>query len=475
MEKIYNLFINGKWQKPEKHLDVFFPYDGSLAGSVPDASIKEVEKIIQSASKSRESARKLSAWQRYDILSKAANLIQTKKDEITNLIVMETGKPIAEAEIEVFRAIQTIIFSAEEAKRITGEIIPMDSHPLGANYFGFTIREPKGVILAIVPFNAPFNLACHKVGPAIASGNTVILKPSSLTPLSAYFLGEIFCEAGLPDGILNVVSGNSSVIGDFLITHPEVNMVSFTGSLNVGKRIKNIAGLKTVTLELGSNSSVIIEPETDIKNIVPKFISSAFSNSGQVCISLQRAYVHEKIFEPLVEELKEGIKKMKIGNPFNKETQISSLISPEASTRVSSWIEGNVKSGAQILIGGKLTGRATITPGLLTRTDPGMKIACEEVFGPIATIDPYENFDDAIKKTNNSKYGLQVGVFTSDISKATSAIKYIEAGGVLINEFPSFRLDQMPYGGVKESGTGREGPKFAIEEMTETKLIIIKN
>ena len=475
MEKTYDLFINGKWKKPKKYLKVFLPYDGSLVGEAPDASLEEVEEAIKVASKAKKFARKLSPYKRYEILSKASEIMKKRKEEITKLISLETGKPIKEAEVEVERAIQTIIFSSEEAKRIYDEVIPLDSHPFGSGRIGLTIREPKGVILAITPFNAPFNLACHKVGPALASGNTVVLKPSSLTPLTAYLLADILREAELPDGFFNVISGRSSNIGDFLVAHPEINMVSFTGSLEVGKRIRNIAGLKTVTLELGSNSSVIIEPDIEIKNVLQGFISSAFSNSGQVCISLQRAYVHENIFNSFIEILREEVSKIKIGHPLDKETQISSLISPDAAKRVFSWIEEAIIQGAEKLVGGEIIGRATITPTILSKTNFRMKVVCEEIFGPVVVIEPYKNLMEAITYVNNSKYGLQTGIFTSNIFNAFYAAKEIESGGVIINDFPSFRVDQMPYGGIKESGLGREGPKFAIEEMTERKLIVIKN
>jgi acyl-CoA reductase-like NAD-dependent aldehyde dehydrogenase len=336
-----------------------------------------------------------------------------------------------------------------------------------------TLREPLGVIAAITPFNFPLNLAMHKIGPAIAAGNTVVHKPASATPLTALMMAAIFEECGLPAGALNVITGPGGLVGDLLVTDPRVAMVTFTGSPEVGLRIRSLAGLKRVTLELGSNSAVIVEDDADLDAAVLRCIAGSYANSGQVCISVQRIFVHERVAAEFTERMVEGARKLKIGHPHDSSTDISSLITIQEAERVEIWIREAVRSGAKLLTGGSRR-RATVEPAILTDVPAQVKISCQEAFGPLVGINRYATLDEAIAMVNASDFGLQAGIYTRDLGKAFRAAREVHVGGFLINEVPAYRLDQMPYGGVKLSGTGREGPKYAIEEMTETKLVVWK-
>jgi acyl-CoA reductase-like NAD-dependent aldehyde dehydrogenase len=385
----------------------------------------------------------------------------------------ETGKPIKEAQLEVERSAMTLLFSSEEAHRLRGEVVPMDASPAGKGHWAMTVREPLGVIAAITPFNFPLNLAMHKIGPALAGGNSVVHKPASTTPISAVRMARLFEECGLPAGALNVITGPGGEIGDLLVFDKRVAMVTFTGSVDVGLRIRNLAGMKRVTLELGSNSAVIVEDDADLNEAVPRCIAGSFAHSGQVCISVQRIYVNAKIRNEFVERFVEGARKLHIGHPHSPGTDISSLITEDEAQRVENWIGEAVEAGAKLVSGG-VRKRSTIEPTVLTDVPPNAKIACREAFGPVVGINPYESLDEAIAKVNDSEYGLQAGIYTRDIHKAFHAAKRVHVGGFMINEIPQYRVDQMPYGGVKLSGSGREGPKYAIEEMTEPKLICWK-
>ena len=346
----------------------------------------------------------------------------------------------------------------------------MDAAPLGKGRMAMTVREPLGVIAAITPFNLPLNLAMHKLGPALAAGNAVVHKPATATPLSALRLARTLEEAGAPAGAYNVITGDGSLIGKELVTNPDVAMVTFTGSVPVGLGIRALAGLKKVTLELGSNSAVVIEPDCDLKLAVARCVLGAFAHSGQLCISVQRIYVHASIAERFTAEFVAATEKLRIGHPFEETTDVSSLIDEREAIRVESWIADAVARGARVLTGGQRT-RATIVPAILSNVDPHANLSCSEVFGPVVAVSPYEDLDAAIAAVNDSDYGLQAGIFTRDLERAFAAARGFEVGGVMINDIPTFRADHMPYGGVKHSGTGREGPRYAIEEMTELKLI----
>ncbi|WP_246946170.1 aldehyde dehydrogenase family protein [Bacillus pinisoli] len=466
------LYIDGEWINGQEYVQLYSPYSGEVIGEIPLASAEDVEKAVQAAEKAKGRLRKMPAHERATILENIARLLQQRFEEAAEIIAKEAGKPISTARGEVARTIQTYKFAAEEAKRIYGETLPLDAAPGGENRIAYTVREPLGVVAAITPFNFPMNLVAHKVGPAIASGNPVVLKPASQTPLSAYFIAKIAEEAGLPKGALHVVTGKGSVVGDALVTHPHVKMVTFTGSPAVGIGLRNKAGLKKVTLELGSNSAVIVDEGVPLEKMISRCVTGAFAYQGQVCISLQRIYVHENIYEDFVDKFVEATSKLKLGDSMDPSTDVSALISPSDVERVQEWIQEAVHQGAKVAIGGERTGNI-LHPTVLLDVPNESKVSCQEAFAPVVLINKVSSVEEAIQYVNNSQFGLQAGVYTENIHTALDAAETLEVGGVLINDIPTFRVDHMPYGGVKESGTGREGIKYAIEEMTELKLVII--
>lgn len=414
---------------------------------------------------------RLTAYERAEILEELVLLFKENRQKAAEIISLESAKPLKFSLGEIDRTIETYKFAAEEAKRLTGEMIPMDAAKNGANRFGYTIEEPIGVIGAITPFNFPQNLVAHKVGPAIASGNPIVLKPASQTPLSALFLAELLDQTSLPKGAFNVVTGSGRIVGDALVENPLVKMITFTGSPAVGIGIRNKAGLKKVALELGSNAGLIIDRNVDLEEIVAKCVTGAFSNQGQVCISLQRTYVLEEIFPAFVEKFAEATQALTIGDPMHATTDLSAMIHPAEQERALSWVDEAVSLGAEIITGGKIE-NGVFLPTILTNVDATAKVSCQEVFAPIVIVNRISSIEDGIIAINDSDYGLQAGIFTNDIQTAFHASKALEVGGVMINDIPTYRVDQMPYGGVKESGTGKEGLKYAIHEMTETKLIV---
>src|SRR3989338_3910313 len=466
------MLINGKWRVGKEYFDVKNPYDGSFLDRVPLSSKKDVEDAILSAKNAFVIMSEMPAYKRATILSNTSKLIADNKKQMAELITKESGKAIKYSIAEVERSVQTFQFAAEEAKQIHGETIPMDASPNSEKRFAFYQPFPIGIIGAITPFNFPLNLVAHKVAPAIASGNSVILKPASYTPLTSIKLGEIMMEAGLPNGALNIVFGGGSTVGEWLVESQDLAMISFTGSPSVGRRIKERAGMKRVTLELGSNSATIIEPDADIDMAIPRCIMGAFSNAGQVCISLQRLYVHEKVFDEFKKKFVGAVKKMKVENPMEPDTEYGPMIEEKEAIRAEEWIKEAVHKGAKILCGGERKG-SIITPTVMTDVKRDMKVVCNEVFAPLVTLIKYRNFEEAIDMVNDSIYGLQAGIFTNDIDKAFRGFKKLHVGVVIINDVPTFRVDHMPYGGVKESGTGREGLKYAIREMTELKLMVV--
>ncbi|MBT2640219.1 MULTISPECIES: aldehyde dehydrogenase family protein [unclassified Bacillus (in: firmicutes)] len=468
-----NLWINGESVECDKYRPLFNPFNGEKIADVAEASKEDVIKAIDSAAGSAGTMAEMDAYKRSDILRRVAELIQEDREECARLIAEESSKPLKAAFGEVDRTIMTYKFASEEARRLHGETIPMDAAPGGEGRVAYTVREPLGVIAAITPFNFPMNLVAHKVGPAIAAGNTVVLKPASQTPLSAYKIASYFHEAGLPAGALNVVTGSGKSVGDVLIADDRVKMVTFTGSPEVGKHIRENAGLKRVTLELGSNSALIVDDGTDLKKVMPRIVTGAFSNQGQVCISIQRIFVHEAIAAEFVSLFIEEAGKLKVGDPLDVQTDLAAMISGNDVTRAKAWIQDAVESGAELVYGGD-SERQILKPTVLLNAKLTDKISCEEVFAPVVHINTFLEFADAIAKANDSKYGLQAGVYTNDLQKAMQAAKKLHVGGVMINEIPTFRVDHMPYGGVKMSGTGREGIKYALEEMTELKLVSIK-
>jgi len=471
MSKIYKTLIGGKWEEGKKLLEVTNKYTGEVIGSVPLTDEETFEEAIKSAQEGFSLISSMPAYQRSKILEKTSEKIEEKKDEITRIIALEAGKAWKHAKAEVERAVQTFKFASEEAKSIRGETVPMDAAVGGEKRIGFYLRFPVGVVGAISPFNYPLNLVAHKVAPAIAAGCSVVLKPASMTPLTSLKLGEIMMEAGLPNGALNIIIGSGSTVGNWLVTDPRVAMITFTGSPPVGRDIKEKSGLKKVTLELGSNSACIVDESADLDLAVPRCIVGSFAYAGQVCISVQRIYIHQKIFDEFSQRFLEGTEKLKLGDPLNPETDVGPMITEGDAKRTESWVNEAIQGGAKILIGGKRE-KNFYQPTVLTNVKPEMKVMATEVFAPVVCFVPFNDFSDAVRMTNDSIYGLQAGVYTSDIEKAFEAVKGIKVGGVIVNDVPTYRADQMPYGGVKESGIGREGLKFAIEEMTDIKMIV---
>lgn len=466
-----SLFINGEWVEATEYVTLTSPYSGEAIAQIPAATEAEVDAAIEAAYQARDKMRALPAHARAAILEKLASLMEERAEEAARIIAREAAKPIATAKGEVARTIQTYKFAAEEAKRIHGETIPLDAAPGGEKRVAYTVREPLGVIGAITPFNFPLNLVAHKVGPAIASGNTVVLKPAAQTPLSAYFLAELLQEAGLPAGALNVVTGSGRVVGDRIVMDERVQMVTFTGSPAVGVGIRNKAGLKRVTLELGSNAAVIIDKGVDLSKIIARCVQGAFAFQGQVCISLQRVYVHEDLYEEFAAAFVEATQHLVVGDPLDPNTDVSALISPADVERTLAWIDEAKQRGARVITGGQAQGNALL-PTVLLDADPALKVSCQEVFAPIVLINKIASVEEGIALVNDSRYGLQAGIYTENIHTALMAAEKLHVGGVMINDIPTFRVDHMPYGGVKESGTGREGLKYAVEEMTEMKLVV---
>ncbi|MGG2076067.1 aldehyde dehydrogenase family protein [Lysinibacillus irui] len=467
------LWINGQWQDTEKSYELTSPYSGEVIAHIAKASIQDVERAIEGAQQAFQLFKKTTAYERAEILYKVVDIMRQRKDELAEILALEAGKPITAGIAEIDRTIATYQFAAEGAKQAKGETVPMDAAPGAGDRIGWTKREPLGVISAITPFNFPFNLVAHKLGPAFAVGNTVVLKPATQTPLSAIVMADIFREAGLPDGALQIVTGSGGELSDTLVTHPYVKKVTFTGSGKVGLKIKEKIGLRKITLELGSNAAVIVEPSTPIDKIISRCVSGAFNFAGQVCISLQRIYVHSSIVDEFTKAFVAETEKLIVGDPLDKNTDVSAMINPNEVVRIRDWIKEAQEQGAVIATGGVFTERS-LTPTVMTNVNADMKIVCQETFAPIVSIVSYETLDDAIRLVNESDLGLNAGIYTNILSDALYAADELQAGAVIINDIPTFRIDNMPYGGVKMSGYGREGIKWAIEEMTDMKFISMK-
>lgn len=469
----YKPLIHNEWVKTYKSEKVENPYTGKPIARVYFADGDFLDMAVESALQGFKVARRLTGFQRYELLKKISEGIKARSEDFVKTIVAESGKPIRFAKNEVLRAQFTFEWAAEEARRMGGEILPLDAQPQTAGYTGMVRRFPLGVILGISPFNFPLNLVAHKVAPAIASGNAIILKPASTTPLTALLLGEVSKAASLPPGILNILP-TSGKNAETLVKDGRIKKLTFTGSAKVGWYLKSIAGKKKVTLELGGNAAAIVEPDSDWPAAVSRLCLGSFAYAGQVCISVQRIYVQKTIFNSFLEKfLEEVAANIPYGDPTNPQTVSGPMIDKANAKRVESWIEEARKQGAKILAGGERK-KNLIQPTVLTATQPDMKVVCEEIFGPVVVIEPYDSFEEAIRMVNNSYYGLQAAVFTKDIEKIQEAYTRIEVGGLIVNDYPTFRIDHMPYGGVKDSGFGREGLKYAMEEMTEPKLLVLK-
>lgn len=471
--KATELWINGQWNKALTTYELKSPYTGETIANVSKATVQDVERAIEGAAKAFEAFKSSTAFERAEILYKVVEIMRKRKQEFATILADEAGKPLAAGLSEIDRTIATYQFSAEAAKQSMGETIPMDAAPGVRDRIGYTKRIPLGVVSAITPFNFPFNLVAHKLGPAFAVGNAVVLKPATQTPLSALVMAEIFKEAGLPDGMLQIVTGSGAELSGALVTHPLVKKVTFTGSGKVGLAIKEKIGLRKITLELGSNAALIIEPSTPIEKIIDRAVSGAFGFAGQVCISLQRIYVHASIYEQFSQQFVEATQKLVVGDPHDPRTDVSAMINSAEVERIKQWIEEAKAQGATVAQGAQFTERSC-TPTVMINVHPTMKIICQETFAPIVSLIPYETLDEAIKLVNTSELGLNAGIYTNVLTDALYAADQLEAGAVIINDIPTFRTDNMPYGGVKMSGYGREGIKYAVDEMTDLKFISIK-
>lgn len=466
------LWINGQWEQANETYELTSPYTGEVIARVAKGTTADVERAIEGAHAAFQTFKKTSAFERAEILYTVVRIMRSRREEFAQLLVKEAAKPLTASLAEIDRTIATYQFAAEAAKGLHGETVPMDAAPGGQGRLGFTKRIPLGVVSAITPFNFPFNLVAHKLGPAFAVGNTVVLKPATQTPLSALAMADVFREAGLPDGVLQIVTGSGKDLSDVLVTHPHVKKVTFTGSSAVGLKLKEKIGLRKMTLELGSNAALIVEPSTDLAPIMKRCVSGAFGFAGQVCISLQRVYVHASIYSRFVEKFVAETSKLVVGDPANEATDVSAMIHPDEVARIKSWIEEAKAAGAAVACGAEFTAR-TLAPTVMINVKPDMKIVCEETFAPIVSIIPYDTLEEAIGYVNDSTLGLNAGIYTNNLTDALHAADELEAGSVIVNDIPTFRTDNMPYGGVKMSGYGREGIKYAVEEMTELKFITI--
>jgi acyl-CoA reductase-like NAD-dependent aldehyde dehydrogenase len=464
------VIIAGRKIESKEKVVVRNPYDNSVAGEVSRASESDVVKAVEAAKSGFEKLSHQTAYDRYKTLMNLAGILSQRSEQFAKTIASEMGKTIREARTEVSRAVETATWSAEEAKRLYGSTVPMDAAPTGRNKVGFYMRVPVGIVAAISPFNFPLNLSLHKIGPAYAAGNAFILKPAESTSMTGEMLGQAFVDAGAVPEAVNVLTGSGSKLGLKLVTHPDIRLITFTGSRDVGEWITKNAGLKKVVMELGSNSAVVVCEDAKPENMVKRVALGAYSQAGQVCISVQRVYVHERLFDTFVDLLKEQSMALKTGNQLDESTDVGPVITPHDVQRIKSWIDEAVSHGAQLVCGGDISGNV-MTPVLLANAQETERVVKDELFGPVLVVNKFKDDAQAIAMVNNSRYGLQAGVYTNDLDRAWRYARSIEAGGVLINEIPNFRVDLMPYGGVKESGIGREGPRFAIEEMTEIKLV----
>ena len=453
-----------------KLINIYNPYDGTIIETIPESTLEDVERAIEKAEKGKKIMGEMSLFERSEILRRTAEIIEKNKEDFVLTLVKEVGKTIKEARTEVRRAIEIFRLASEEAKRIHGETLPFESVPNGEKRVGYFIRFPVGIIAAITPFNVPLVLASHKIAPAIAGGNSIIFKPSTITPLADIKLAKVLIEAGLPEEAINVVIGPGSTIGNAIVKDPRIRMISFTGSKEVGIEILKNAGLKKVSLELGSNSALILSKNGDISSAVSATIRGGYAVAGQVCISVQRVLVQREIFDEYLEKLIEEVKKIKVGDPMKEDTDMGPVISEESAKRIEEWLKEAKEMGAQIVIGGKRE-KTLFEPTVVINVPTEAKLFSKEVFGPVVVVNSFNKLSEAIEIANNSEYGLQAGIFTNNIEEAFYAIKKLEVGGVMINDAPSYRADFMPYGGVKGSGIGREGVKYALEEMTEIKTV----
>jgi acyl-CoA reductase-like NAD-dependent aldehyde dehydrogenase len=463
--------VDGKWVEEGDPVEIRGPYDRSVIGRVFQGRREHAEAAIAAAVKAFGTTRRLPAFERQRMLRRVAEGISQRKEEFAHTMAQEAGKPIKAARTEVERSIFTFTVAAEESTRIYGEYLPLDWQEFTVGRWGIVKRFPLGPIAGITPFNFPLNLVAHKVAPAIAAGCTMVIKPAPQTPLTALLLAEVVQQAGWPDGALNVLPLSNEDAG-LLVTDERLKMVSFTGSAPVGWDIKRRAGKKKVLLELGGNAGVIVHSDADVAFAAERCVAGGFVYAGQTCISVQRILVERSVCGKFTDALLTGVKKLKSGDPLQDSTDVGPLIRESDAIRASEWIQEAVGGGARVLIGGQRRG-SMLEPTVLTGTRPDMKVNCQEIFAPVVTVEPYDDFYDAIRQVNRSSYGLQVGIFVRDAKLLFNAYEELEVGGVIAGDVPTFRIDHMPYGGIKDSGLGREGLRYAIEEMTEPRLLVM--
>ncbi|OGL07205.1 MAG: aldehyde dehydrogenase [Candidatus Rokubacteria bacterium RIFCSPLOWO2_02_FULL_68_19] len=465
------MYAAGQWIDKPKKIDVVNPYDNSVIDTVPRGDAADVDRALESAARGARAMAGLSGYERWKILKKAAELIEARNEEVGRLISTEEGKIIAEGRGEARRAVETIMGSAEEAKRIHGETVPLDGDPSGGKRFGVTLRVPCGVVAAISPFNFPLNLVCHKVGPALAAGNAVVIKPATDTPLSALKLTEILLEAGLPPEGIQCLTGPGGEIGDALVADRRVRKITFTGSRDVGERICRLAGIKKVTMELGSNSPIIVMPDADLDKVAVAVAATGYANAGQVCISTQRVLTAGKVYGDFLEALKPRVAALTTGNQLDEKTKVGPMVREKDAVRVEEWVKEAVSTGARVVVGGQRRG-AIYAPTVVADVKPEMRISRDELFGPAVAVTPFNNIDEAIALANDTIYGLSAGIFTENLEWAMKFAREVQSGNLHVNWGPQWRADLMPYGGLKESGFGKEGPRYAVEEMTELKMVV---
>ncbi|MCB9110396.1 MAG: aldehyde dehydrogenase family protein [Anaerolineales bacterium] len=469
----YKLLIDGQWVGGGAELEVKNKYNGEIIGVLPTARREDLDTALAAAERAEDVMAEMPAHKRAGILLRTAELMSERADDLAKTIAAEAGKALKFACAEVDRAVSVFTIAAEEAKRIHGETIPLDAVPSGEGYFGYWSRRPVGVIAAISPFNFPLNLVAHKVAPALAAGNTLVLKPATTTPLAAVKLCQILQEAGLPAGAINLVVGSGGTVGEWLITDERVDKITFTGSPEIGRHILSVAGIKKVTLELGNNSPVVVAPDADLDFVAKRCALGAFYNSGQVCISVQRIYSQKQVFEPFSEKFVKATEDMVVGDPLDERVDVGPMIDTKEVDRIENWVKEAQDSGANVLTGGRREG-TVYYPTVLSNVDADMRVIAEETFGPVASVISSDDFESALQQANDSKFGLQVGVFTKDVDRVFKAVRKLNFGGVIVNDTPNFRADHMPYGGNRQSGLGREGVKFAMEDMTNIQLVAIR-
>ena len=466
------MFIAGNWTEGTAVIPVLNPFNNQEIDTVPKANAGQIETALAYAEDGAKVVRKLPGYERYQILMRAAKLMEERTEDLARTITLEEGKILSEATLEVSRATETIICSAEESKRLSSEVIPLDGAPGVTNQFGFTLRIPCGVVLAITPFNFPLNLVAHKIGPAFAGGNSVIIKPATDTPLTALKLTQIMLDAGMPPEGIQCLTGSGSEIGTALCADSRVRKISFTGSRDVGERICHSAGIKKVTMELGSNAPIIVLPDADLEKAAAAITTTGFTNAGQVCISAQRILAHGSIYPDLLNLLRPKVENLTTGDPLASSTNVGPMVREKDAIRVSEWIQEASQGGARIITGGQRDG-AVLVPSILAEVSPSMRISNEEVFGPAVGLTSVASVEEAISLANQSNYGLSAAIFTENLDSAMRFAREVDSGNLHINWGSQWRADLMPYGGLKESGFGKEGPKYAVLEMTETKMVVL--